>query len=647
MPKTKTAKAKQPKITEEAPKDEDLEQGLKDFKASWDYAAGSLHERWSNSYKLYNNERVKRGYEGISDTFIPMTFSTVETLTSALFGSKPKFNFLAPSTKPDQKTDILNAVVDYYWERDQWSMKVINTGRGFIREGTGIDYFCWEGDHPVMINVANRDFIIDPTSIGENARYMGRRYLTTKEELESYEVVDLEKPIETPIFDEMGMPTGKTDTTYDMRKKYTKLDQLESSFSTNKQAQGVGTEKTDKQEKDFFFGSTLNDTDDLIEVIELWYEDKTISIANRKVVIENTENYFKAKGKANGDEYAKGLMPFAWARNYTDASLFWAKGDVDFIADQQEDLNDTTNQNKDAITYTNNQMYTVDPKYADLAPEIENLPGAVYVAEKDAIMPIQRGTIPPDAFNERMNIKSEIRETTASNEVVKGVGESAGAKSTATEINAQIAGAGQRINLKITQIENEYFHRMARIVFAMIRLYVTEPMMVRIVGKDGASWEEFDPKEFSDGNYEPRVQLDIAVENKKLEEAAKAKEMLAAFLNDPDVNQSELKKVVLAKGFDLEPDEVEALMTPMPGAVDPMTGMPLDPAMMGGAMPGAVPTPSPGLMSPDQMHPEDRAILADHLDPSTASDIPGDVALRLPEDATPEELEMIRASLPQ
>lgn len=632
----KTA-VRKPKTTESKPKDEALDKVLKDFNAHWKYVSGSWHERWSNNYKLYNNERIKRGYLGISDTFVPMTFSTVETLTSALFGTKPKFNFLAPSSKPDQKTDILNALVDYYWERDQWSVKVINTGREFVRLGTGIDYFCWDKDHPVMINIPNRDFIIDPTASSlEDARYMGRRFLTTKEDLESYEVIDLDNP----IIDEM---TGEE--SFEMKKKYTKLDQLESDSSNtkNKPTEGAGNENTDKQEKDFFYGSTLEDAEGQIEVIELWYEDKTISVANRKVVIEDCENYYKAKAKANGEKYPKGLMPFAAARNYVDASLFWAKGDVDFIADQQEDLNDTSNQNKDSITFVMNQMYTVDPKYADLAPHVENIPGGVYVAEKDAIMPIQRGTVPPDAFNERMNIKNEMRETTGANEVVKGVGEAAGANATATEINAQIAGAGQRIGLKITSVENEYFHRVARIIFQMVKLYVTEPQMVRIVGKDGARWEQFDPSEFQDGDYEPRVQLDIAIENQKAEDAAKAKEMLAAFLNDPDVNQQELKKMVLAKGFDLEPDEVENLI--QPAMVDPMTGMPLDPMQaMGAGMPQDPMNPDP--MAQEQpMTPEEMEAMADLLDPATASDIPGDVALQLPQDATPEELETVRGAL--
>jgi hypothetical protein len=613
VPTKQASKQKQSKVQAAPVVDETLKMVVKDFTASWDYCANSWHDRWMNNYKAYNNERVKVGYNGITDTYVPMVFGTVETLTSALFGAKPKFNYLPPKEKRDQKTDILNALLDFYWEKDQWSLKIINTGRGTMREGTAIDYFCWEGDHPVLINVPIRDFFIDPTATTlENARFMGRRYLTTIDELKSYEVIDLDNPVETPVMDDAGQPTNQTEINYPMVPKYKNLDKLDKADENGSGAIN-SQQKTDKQEKDDLYGSTLKDTDGQVEVIEYWTNDKVISVMNRSIVIEDTENYYKSKAKSNGDKYPQGLMPFADSRNYVDASLFYAKGEVDFILDQNELLNDITNQRIDAVTYVLNPMYTLDPKYADKINEVESVPGAVYPFEAGTLARIEMGTIPPDSFNETMNIKNDIRETTASNEVVKGVGESAGGKATATEINAQIAGSGQRINLKVTQLENGYFHRVARIVLSMVKLYVTEPMMVRIVGKDGARWEEFDPSEYNEGDYEPRVQLDIAIENQKQQDAGNAKEMMAAFLNDPDVNQQELKKLVLAKGFHMDPDEVEQLMQPNP--MQAMPGMnplaPTDPMAAGApavppdAMP---PAPLPPPVDPSQ---QDAGIIQD------------------------------------
>ena len=557
-----------------------LDTVVDDFMSAWDYTSSSWHDRWTNNYKQYNNQRVNPGYDGITNTFIPMVYSTVETMTAALFGNKPKFDFIPPNSKKDQKTDILNAALDYYWDKDQWSLKVINTGRSMFNLGTAVDYFMWHIDHPVMINIPIRDFFIDPTATSiDNARFCGRRYLTTKKELESFQVVDFESDEDTP----------------QLIKRYKNLDKVTKGSTT--------AQKTDKEEKDYLYGSTLSDTSDQVEVIEYWTLEKTISVANRSVVIEDSKNWYLARAEKLSLKNPKGLLPFADARDVVDPSLFYAKGETDFITDLQELLNDISNQNIDSITFTLNQMYTLDPKYADKINEVENIPGAVYPFEAGTLVPIPQRSIPPDAFNERMNIKNEIRETTASNEVVKGVGQQ-NSGTTATEINAQIAGAGQRLNLKVTQIENGYFHRVAKIVFQLMRLNITEPMLVRIMGKDGARWEEFDPSEYREGEYEPRIQLDITIENHKQQRASEAKEMLAAFLNDPDVNQRELKTLVLQRSYNLDPDEVNLLMDnsqQMPGLPGDLMAEGPPPEMPMGAMPPELPPELPP--EPQQLDP--------------------------------------------
>lgn len=571
-----------------------LDKVVKDFERSWNYTSSNYHQRWEDAWSLYNNRRVKRGYQGITNTFVPMTFSTIETMVAGLFGAKPQFDFAPPSDKPDQKTDILNALLDHYWDKDKWSIKVIKWGRSMLSYGTGVVYLYWDIDHPVMVNVPLRDFFIDPTASDlQNAAYVGRRYLTTKDDLKTYEVVDPE--------------TGE------MKPRYQNLSKVTSGAKSG--------EQTDKEKKDIFYGSTVNDDDDnQVEVIEYWTADRCVSVANRTVIIEDTENWFKSKARENGEEYPCGIIPFAVMRDYTDESLFYAKGEIDVIRDEQELLNDITNQNIDSITFTLNQMYTLDPKYSHLLKEIENIPGAVYVAEAGAINPIAQRPIPPDAFNERQNLKTEIRETTASNEVVKGASQEE--QTTATEINAQIAGAGQRLGLKITQLENEAFHDLAKIVFEMVKRYVTEPMMIKVVGKDGANWEQFDPSEFQ-GDYEPRPQLQQTLENQRQDQMNGAKELFAAFLNDPNVDQMQLKRLVLGKAFDLDPDEVDRLLVDQQ---DPMQ----DPMMAG--------LPPEG-MSPE-MPPEQGPEMSDvYIDPATGELLPLDGP------PTEEELMMIEAGL--
>lgn len=514
---------------------------LKWFKNSWDYAQSNYHETWDDNWKLYNNERVDIGYEGITNTFVPMTFSTVETMVGALAGGKPSFDFVP--TRPDQETDtkVLNSLLDYYWDADQWNLKVIHWIRSSIAMGTGVMYIYWDIDRPRIINVPLRDFIFDPRfsdiELAEREDgYAGRRYLTTISALKTYEIVNPE--------------TGETEP------RFKNLERIPESGHSTK------GEETDKERKEMFLGSTLqNAEEEQVEVLEFWTNDEVYSIANRKVCIETAENPYKAQLRLSGDKNPRGIIPFIPQRNYSDQSLFYGKSEIEPIRQQQELLNDLSNQNTDAITYALNPMWTLDPIYAEWTDKIESLPGAVYPFRPGALTPIQMPRIPTDAFNERMNIKNEIRETTATDQIVKGVSQPH--RATATEVVTQVSQAGQRFNIKVTQIENEGFHRLARLVLQMVKLFVDEPTMVRVVGADGVRWEEFDPQMF-EGEYEPRVQLETSVNSNKAAETQKYQELYVAMLDNENIKKDELTKLMLEKVFELDPDEASKLLAPPP-----------------------------------------------------------------------------------
>jgi hypothetical protein len=92
-------------------------------------------------------------------------------------------------------------------------------------------------------------------------------------------------------------------------------------------------------------------------------------------------------------------------------------------------------------------------------------------------------------------------------------------------------------------------------------MYVTTPQMMRIIGKNGVDWKEFDPAMF-EGDYEPRVKLKSTVYQDKQRTMRNVKEMYTALLGSPFVEQSMLTRLVISRAFDLEPDEVDNLLVP-------------------------------------------------------------------------------------
>lgn len=558
--------SKSPK-TKQNPDEARVKYVVDSFQKSWDYTQPNYHQRWENAWKLYNNKRVKRGYEGVADVFVPVAFSTIETMVAALAGGKPSFDYVPPQDKAEQQTDILNARIDSFWDKDQWNIKIQNLIRSMLVYGTGIAYLYWYNDHPVMVNIPLRDFFFDPnaTSI-ENCGtgfYCGRRYLTTVEDLESFEVVDTD-------------PESKTYG--EMVKKFKNLDQVKG---------GNTGDETDKERKELFYGSTAPDPEhSQVEVLELWTEEKVISVANRSVLIQDDENPYLTQAKQKYGDRAKGIIPFIVARDYVDESLFLARGEVEIIADLQEDLNDLSNQKRDFISYILNPMWNLDPSKSDMIEQIEAAPGVVFPLKNGDLAPVPMPQLPNGAFNEEIGIQNKIREATGIDQVVKGINQDT--KTTATEINAQVASAGQRLGMKITQLENEPFHRLGRIVFEMDRLYTSTPQVVRVV-TDRSDYEVFDPADY-DGDYDLKVQLQTTVDAEKQKDVKTAQEMFLALSVDPQINQEELKRIVLPKLFDLDPDEIDRLMTqpePVPGEMpmeDPMMGMSPDMAPEMGMM---------------------------------------------------------------
>lgn len=522
-------------------KEDKVAKVVKGFNSSWNYTSSSWHNSWRDNNKLYNNERVNVGYNGISDTFVPMAFSTVEAMVSATSGEKPVVEYIPTSPTQETNTEVINGLYSYYWDIGDWTLKAVQSNRILFKLGTTVSFYYWDIDHPVWKNIPLRDFFCDPTATinsYEDAAFMGHRFLASKSAMKTEKVVN-------PDWQE-GM-----DEKLQLLPKYKNLDKLTDSFEEG--------EETDKQEKDKSMGSTLDKdaAEDQIEVLCYWTKDEIIYVGNRKEVIYEGVNPFKERQQFLGIQNPTGMFPYTVDSLFSDESQLYGKSIIDPIAKQQEMLNDLTNQNIDAVSWALDPVMELDPQYQAYIDKVKNVTGAVYPFKPGSYQAVQKPIVPGNMFNERTNIKNEIRETTAVDEIAKGVG--AAGDQTATEIKAQAVSSGRRFDLIVTQLEAGGYYRQAKLIFQMIRMYVTQPTMYRIIGKEGVSWELFDPQMFQ-GDYEPRVKLKSKVEQEKNVKMRNLKEMYSALLGSPIIKQIPLTRMVMGKAFDLNPEEVSALV---------------------------------------------------------------------------------------
>lgn len=566
-------------------KNELLDKTMKRFNDSWSYAKDSWHYRWERDFKLYNNQRVQKAYEGLTDTFVPMSFAIIETMVAALGNARPRFDWEPQDPMQHKKTDSLNSLVNDFWEADRWDVKLTEAIREDLKVGTAVLFFYWDIDRPRMVHFSIRDAIIDPTATSpEDLKYAGRRYLTTLDELKTYEVVDTDPESKTKgeLIPRFNLPDEK-----DLGK--------------------ANDEQSDQMLKNMFIGSTMPDAaKHQVEVIEITDEERMVSIINRKFVIEDIENVYLTQAKRRGDKNPKGLIPYIFLRNYTDVSLFYGKSEIEPIAALQERLNDMDNQEGDYIIKQLAPQRWLDPVNEDWLDLINNDPDTVYPFKDGTMGFYSPPILPANSFNERMNIKNEIREATAIDQVAKGV---ANVKSTtATEVQAQLSQASQRIEIKARMLEKDSFYYMGQLLFRMIQLYITEPMVVSAEGVESTkdttfdmgngkilnlpkNTQVFDPAEYT-GDWVPIVTLEVDSENKKNQSKKDNLQAYQILIQDPSNNLDEIKKILLPKIFDLTQDEINSIITPPEPAPSNQLGQPVEPNVppqLNSATPGQPP----------------------------------------------------------
>lgn len=532
-------------------KDAELTKWLSKFERSWNYAKQNYHQKWENNWKLYHNIRVKRSHDGVVKTFVPMVNSAVNTIVAELFNSNPLVNYRP--NHPDQEADtkVLNEIYSDFALRDNWVQKNKINGRQGLITGNFCAFYEWveerNGGYVHKINIPIRDMIIDPSSSSyEDWRYVGRRFFADKKSLEEETIYDF-----------------KTDS---YKKRYKNLDEVVS---------GGKDEDDDKSKKDQAIGSIDNDKD-RVELIEIWTKKQVVVIANRTTIIEERENPHysiaksqlaqrKVEAKIRGesvDEYDKveGLLPFAHGRIYADISLPYGDSDVDIISDQQELLNELTELNIEALLYTLYPEKTLDPKFSEWIDDMDPAPGKIYPLPSGAMSWNNPPSIPTGITQERLNIKDEIRESSAISRISKGA--SATDSTTATEIRNMLGQMDSRIQEKAQTLANEFFFQEANIVLKLIQLYAPEQMWVRTLQDANVSFTEVNPRAFL-GEYTPMITLGVQRKLQESEERDSYTQAYQILIQDPTNNLPALKRIMFRKMFpELTQEEIEQIIEP-------------------------------------------------------------------------------------
>lgn len=586
---------------------------------SWLAYRKKLLPQWERDMKLYNNERVMRKYVGVADTFVPMTYSTLETISAALitadyntdFVPQDIYKYLKDRLMPgftgtvvsdngeesseseeqylvraiqnavqggpitDESLEVLNAYYDYVWDSGDWEERIGDMIDDGLQIGNGSLWMVFENGKPKLISVPFPDYIFDPTATcDENGHFGGRKYLASKKELQDEKIID-------PV-------TKKPKNRYDLT-------------GLKKRDTGSNDDKTAKElMESMLFGSTLDIKDDKgnlkddldqCEVIELMTDERMYTLINRSCIAEDVENPIVAQAKLRKIEDLTRLLRIpgiTWANNRK-GSLFIGRSETSTFWKEQERLNDATNQKSDAVTQSLLRQKRADPILKTQKNSMEVF-GAVIWAQDGQYEEIPSTLVPAAAFTEENSIKNNIRETTATDQIVKGVGSTQNV--TATEANLQVAQSGQRIEKKKSQLERGPLKRVARLALQYIRLFVTDPFIVPQTANNGVNPRLYVPEKYN-YDFEPKVTLTMSAQSKRKQDQKDAAENFQIVIQDPSNNLQAAKEILYPKMLDLDKDEIKRI-TENPNAMQ--QGQ--TPSGMSMGQPGATPPPVMGAMPP-------------------------------------------------
>lgn len=547
------------KLAEKNEVDETLTFVMGRFNAARDYARKGFWSTWKGARKLYNSQRVAVNYAGNSDTFVPETFTIIQSVKSNVIGGKIKTIFLPTRRDQTGDTKTLNALSEQWWVQDKTKLKCSWAMDDSLVVGNGYLWQYWNGKYPCNTYVPTEDNFFDPQATNySNLRYGGYRYLTTMDDLKAEKITN----------PDYNSEDEKSEARVSRYKNLDKISEYGKVGIWKK-----GNDKTSKQlREEMTAGSVLGtgvETSDIIEVIVYYDKKQQVRIANRCTVIEEVDTWAKRDATVINSQDDAGrpipveipeiepFIPVAPARDYVDGAMWYARGEVEVIGDLQELLNDTQNQKTDNLSYSQNQMVILDPSQSHKINEIQSAPGAVLTLPPGSIEFLTKPNIGADADNEMYRLQSMMRRATAADELVQGSG-STGA-TTATEVNATLNMAGTRFGSKLENYESEFFAILSNNMFKIAQIFMTTEEAVRMVGQKGVEWKNYNPGEYL-GNWDVKVALEGTARYVQEEEKQSAMQFYLMASKQPFVNQEQLFKMTATALFDKDDQEIDKLV---------------------------------------------------------------------------------------
>lgn len=564
---------------EKANKESVLSKVLSDYNQAKQHRA-IREEKWKDYYKKYRSY-TQPVPDNRSNLFIPYSYSIVETvmprIIETMFAVRPYIGLIPLRADQENKAQTIEKLIDYQLTQRirikhiaaMWVKDALIYGTGILKVGWKVEQRTsvvaepladfgeeigelWgsdlvEGltdeveqlvtvyDDPVVDNVDLFDFYVDPSArnIDEAAYCIHREYIN---------------------IDDIKENSGE-DRIYDAAEVNKLIQELKGDKVNDLEAYGEqhDTGVFDRLSSVGYEGAPM--TSDKIEVLEYWTNDRVIVVAGQRAVIRNEKN-----------PYRLGKKPFVRIVDVPITGEFYGIGEIEPIADLQDELNTKRNQRVDNVSMIINRMWKVlRGANLDFNQLRSRSGGVVEVDDMADIEPIEFPHITGDAYHEDEQIRSDIDMTAGVHDYTRGG--SPDRRETATTASILSEAANERFKLKVTLMEDLGLRRLGEWLVALNQQFIDEERVISINGAKGLEVFEVAPNRLL-GDY------DIIAIGSAVEPVANPDSRLNTLLNlyqqlagNPYIKEPELIRAIIdaanikdSESLMMDEGEIEQMM---------------------------------------------------------------------------------------
>lgn len=490
--------------------------------------------KWDRFYQLYRSHLGDTNYPWQSNIFVPYAFSTVETVAPRMVASKPQIDIMPREQNDIKYAKLMGKLIDFQWDEMEMDIVLPDAVKEMLIYGTAIFKVYWHSgereinrkievdaefpemgmieekddvleEHPVIEPVDIYDFFFDPrgTTI-EDCRWVAHRMYRTLEHLKEMQESGIYKNIDLLE----NAQIVRQDDEKDQRRATT----------------GVGI----PAELERFEGDKR-----MIELIEYWEDERVVTVANRDVIIREEDN-----------PYNHGEKPFIKVVDQSVPHEFYGIGELEPIETLQYELNSRRNQRLDNVTLALNRMWIVENSAGvDEDELISDAGGVVHTNKINGIEQLLMPDVTASSYKEEVEVKADIQQTTGVSDFTRGVGSDSLGNDTATGISLIQEAGNSRFRLKLRNIEGA-IQRMGKMMVSLNEQFVSEEKVIRIIGDNGVEWETLKPEDLR-GNFDVVVEAGSTLPSNEAVNKKQVMDAYQLFAGDPEVNQTELKRMVI------------------------------------------------------------------------------------------------------